>query len=254
MTLVADEQDTPLKLKNGDFPDSIEPLKGGTGHTPLPAYAHPTPCPVLTLRTGLPAMFKTEIVSGRGLPRRMGKFFVRFQVAERYPMLQSEKCEGTQPICLRAYYTVSGTGVGYVLRSCYAMSGTGVAYGLRVCYAMSGTHIACDATTRYLNVPCLQLRALPGLRPRNQLSSLYNLYRDCGSLYLICPHARYAMSGTSTVSAFARATRCPVLTSYMFLPANRGRFSARAAASLRGSRFPGPNLRLAYMIAGWMDG
>lgn len=71
MTLVADEQDTPLKLKNGDFPDSIEPLKGGT------------------------AMFKTEIVSGRGLPRRMGKFFVRFQVAERYPMLQSEKCEGT---------------------------------------------------------------------------------------------------------------------------------------------------------------
>eukprot|EP00961_Rhodomonas_salina_P171680 2315017-Rhodomonas_salina.3 len=87
--------------------------------------------------------------------------------------------QANQGMVLRPCYAMSGTDLAYsasCLRACYATSGTALAYAATVCCAMSGTELAYAATSEV------------GLAERGWQFG--------------------------TLSAYARATRCPVL----FLP------------------------------------
>eukprot|EP00961_Rhodomonas_salina_P235358 3181226-Rhodomonas_salina.1 len=102
------------------------------------------------------------------------------------------------PICLRARYALSGTGLAYgatSLRKCYAVSGTDIAHGatcLRACYALSGTDLAYGAPEHYQAALC---------KPRFQVQHGTAPYRPTHLLRNVrhCP-------------------KCPVLTWAVLLP------------------------------------
>eukprot|EP00961_Rhodomonas_salina_P036422 489456-Rhodomonas_salina.2 len=168
------------------------------------AYALAMPCPLLQWAMVLRARYArsgTERAYGAALGLLHDAAACR-QLLSAYPM------SGTDIACRAlSAYPMSGTDLAYCAIA-YPMSGTDIACCRALsAYAMSGTDLAYGGTDLRTSCTAISLRALtryPVLTRRMWIPGPPSMQRRASISSFI--------DGPGCVSAYARATRCPVLT------------------------------------------
>eukprot|EP00961_Rhodomonas_salina_P129192 1740448-Rhodomonas_salina.2 len=172
-----------------------------------------TRCPVVAYaRVGLPFATVCCAMSGDVWYAHRG-YLVCYAPATRCPRRKAwglNSCRPVSAYALAAHIVHGRTRIS--LRACYTMSGTDVAYGrtcisLRACYAKSGTETACGGTSR--QGTCVERRGGGG---RSDPLSAYALATRCPVLRYRMVLSAYAMSGTKIPNGTVSLRACDAMS------------------------------------------